>query len=221
MQPLILSLILRHWVLLCYMLWSTNMHGLIGKTKFQKPKLTSCISQNFPDSTSFLNPVCSSKNQTSYSAKLLAQWKVTTTQPSLSIKQLSKLSIYASLSSFNTFDSTLPSPTRNLKAKTHFQFCPAFSYPQNFSAFSRCIRNKKQPNCPFKKQTSQSIYQFTSVLIYHISFYPSTQLLLVFSPPNPLLFLSICLLKNLLSFSSNLLFTELLPQAILPTFLFW
>jgi hypothetical protein len=25
----------------------------------------------------------------------------------------------------------------------------------------------------------------------------------------------------LLSFSSNLLFTELLPQAILPTFLFW
>ncbi len=62
------------------------------------------------------------KNQTSYSAKLLAQWKISTAQAKISTAQAKslhkiKLSIYASLSSSTTFDTTLSPMTLSQKQK--------------------------------------------------------------------------------------------------------
>jgi hypothetical protein len=98
----------------------------IGKTKFQRSKLIAHISQNSPDSTSFLTPVCIIKNQTSYSVKLLAQRKVLAAQPSSPRIKHPKLYVYTFISSFNIFSSILPSPTPNLRTTTPLQLCLSF-----------------------------------------------------------------------------------------------
>jgi hypothetical protein len=112
--------------ILVYILWSTSRHNFY---------LSKSAKQNFRNQNSYfvfhkIRPTTQAsslqyahQNQTSYSARLLAQWKISTAQPSLSTEQTSR-AIYLSISELIWHLRLYSSiPNTKLKAKTHLWFC--------------------------------------------------------------------------------------------------
>jgi hypothetical protein len=108
-----------------YILSSTNRRSFYlcesAKIEYRGSKFIAHISQNSLDNTSFF--ISSVLIKTSYSAKLLAQRKVSTAQPSSPRIRHPKLYVYTFMSSSNIYSSTLPSSIQNLRTKAYFHFC--------------------------------------------------------------------------------------------------